>query len=245
MWTFINKSASPRSFFYFAGRLLPWLWVVCLILLAYGVVAGLYWAPPDYQQGDAYRIIFIHVPSAALSLSVFVIMAVMAAIHLIWRLKLADVVATASAPVGAWFAFLALVTGSLWGKPMWGTWWIWDARLTSELVLLFLYLGIIALRSAIANKDAAGRACSILTLVGVVDIPIIHYSVYWWNTLHQKATLLKLAKPSMDASMLYPLLAMLMAFYLYYLAVMLMRARAEILRREVRTEWVKAVGVKN
>ncbi len=241
MWTFFHPLASPKSFYSFSGKLIPWVWVACISLLTVGLVAGLYWAPPDYQQGNAYRIIYIHVPSAALSLSVFVTMALMASIHLIWRIKLADVIAKVSAPIGAWFAFLALATGSLWGKPMWGTWWIWDARLTSELVLLFLYLGIIALRSAVANTEAAGRACSILILVGVVDVPIIHYSVYWWNTLHQKATLLKLAKPTIDASMLYPLIAMLLGFYLYYLAVMLMRARLEILQRESRAEWVKQI----
>jgi heme exporter protein C len=236
---FLHTLASPKYFYQLAGKLLPFIWLVCLSLFAYGLFAGLVLAPPDYQQGDAYRIIYIHVPAAALSLSVFVIMAIAASIYLIWRIKLADVVAKVSAPIGASFAFLALVTGSLWGKPMWGTWWIWDARLTSELILLFLYMGIIALRSAISNTDASGRAASILILVGVVDIPIIHYSVNWWNTLHQKATLLQFAKPTLAPEMMYPLLAMLLAFFLYYLAVMLMRTRNELLMREKHTEWVQ------
>jgi len=179
------------------------------------------------------------VPAAALSLMIFMIMAVMAVINLVWRMKLTDAIAKVSAPIGAWFTFLALATGSLWGKPMWGTWWIWDARLTSELILLFIYLSIIALRSAISNPDAAARACSILVLVGVVDIPIVHYSVNWWNTLHQKASILQFAKPTIDTSMLYPLIAMMMGFVFYYLALMLMRVRVELLTREARADWVK------
>jgi len=239
MLKIIYQLAAPKTFYQLAGKLLPWLWAVCLCLFIYGLIGGLWLAPPDYQQGDAYRIIYVHVPAAALSLSVFVIMAILSAIYLIWHIKLADVIAKVSAPIGAWFTFLALITGSLWGKPMWGTWWIWDARLTSELILLFIYLGVIALRSALTNPDSAARGCGILTLVGLVDIPIVHYSVYWWNTLHQKATVLKFSKPSISADMLYPLLAMLCAFFLYYLAVMLMRARNELLHREARTEWVK------
>lgn len=245
MPNFFHLLASPKYFYQFAGKLIPIIWAICLLLFAYGLVAGLYFAPPDYQQGDAYRIIYIHVPSAALSLSIFVIMAVAASIYLIWHIKLADVVAKVSAPIGVSFTFLALITGSLWGKPMWGTWWIWDARLTSELILLFLYLGVMALRVSIVNPDTAGRAASILILVGVVDIPIIHYSVNWWNTLHQKATLLQFAKPTLVSSMLYPLLAMIFAFFLYYLAVMLMGARSEILEREKQAGWVKQMLLGN
>ncbi len=241
MLKIIYQMASPKAFYQLAGRLLPWIWTVCLTLFAYGLIGGLWLAPPDYQQGNAYRIIYIHVPAAALSLMVFVVMAVLSVIYLVWRIKLADVIAKVSAPIGAWFTFLALVTGSIWGKPMWGTWWIWDARLTSELILLFIYLGVIALRSALSHVDAAGRACGILTLVGVVDIPIVHYSVYWWNTLHQQATVLKFSKPSIAPGMLYPLLAMLAAFFFYYLAVMCMRARSELLIREARTQWVQEI----
>jgi len=236
---FIHSLASPKYFYQLAGKLLPFIWLACLLLFTYGLFAGLVLAPADYQQGEAYRIIYIHVPSATLSLAIFAIMALSASIYLIWRIKLADIIAKVSAPLGASFTFLALVTGSLWGKPMWGTWWIWDARLTSELILLFLYAGIIALRSAISNPDAGARAASILILIGVVDIPIIHYSVNWWNTLHQKATLLQFAKPTLAADMLYPLVALLFAFFLYYLAVMLMRTRKELVMREKQSEWVR------
>jgi heme exporter protein C len=241
---FLHTLASPKYFYQLAGKLIPFIWLSCLLLFAYGLYAGLVLAPADYQQGDAYRIIYIHVPAAALSLTIFVMMAIAASIYLIWRIKLADVIAKVSASIGANFTFLALVTGSLWGKPMWGTWWIWDARLTSELILLFLYMGIIALRSAIANPEAGARAVSILVLIGVVDIPIIHYSVNWWNTLHQKASLLQFAKPSLAPSMLQPLLVMLLAFFLYYLALMLMRARNELLKREKQAAWVRQVAKK-
>ncbi len=241
MWKSLHLLASPKLFYRFTSPLLPWLWGACLCLFAYGLWGGLYQSPPDYQQGDAFRIIYIHVPCAAMSLAIFTVMGILAVVHLIWRIKLADVLAKVSAPLGAWFTFLALVTGSLWGKPMWGTWWIWDARLTSELILLFLYLGIIALRAAIPNPESGGRACDILTLIGVVDVPIIHYSVNWWNTLHQKATLLQFAKPTMAPIMLYPLLSMLLAFFLYYLSIVLMRTRTELLAREAATHWVQQI----
>jgi heme exporter protein C len=231
--------ASPKHFYALSDRLVPILWILACTLLGYGLVAGLLFAPADYQQGDAYRIIYIHVPCAALSLAVFVMMAVAAAIYLIWRIKLADVVAKVSAPLGAWFTFLALLTGSLWGKPMWGTWWIWDARLTSELILLFLYLAVITLRSAIPNTDSSSRITSIFILVGVVDIPIIHYSVNWWNTLHQKSAILQFAKPTLAPSMLYPLIATLLGFFCYYFAVLCMRVSKELLQREAHATWVQ------
>jgi heme exporter protein C len=243
MWKFFHQFTSPRFFYRFAGQLIPWIWAIFALLLMYGLVAGLVFAPPDYQQGEAYRIIYIHVPAASLSLTVFSVMGVMSIIYLIWRVKLADVIATASVSIGAWFTFLALVTGAIWGKPMWGTWWIWDARLTSELILLFLYMGIIALRNAIKTPETAAKAASILTIIGLIDLPIIHYSVDWWNTLHQKATILKFAKPDIVPSMLWPLLAMMGAFFLYYLALMLMRTRNELLVREKRAEWVKRLFV--
>jgi heme exporter protein C len=236
---FLHKLASPKYFYQLAGKLLPFIWLSCVGLFSYGLWAGLVRAPADYQQGEAYRIIYIHVPCAVLSLAIFTIMAIAASIYLIWRIKLADVIAAVSAPLGASFTFLALVTGSLWGKPMWGTWWIWDARLTAELILLFLYLGVMALRSAISNPEAAGRATSILILVGIVDIPIIHYSVNWWNTLHQKASILQWGKPTLAPEMLYPLLAMLSAFFLYYIALLLMRAQRELLQREKQTTWAQ------
>jgi len=219
--------------------LIPIAWIVCLLSLGYGLTVGLAFAPADYQQGEAYRIIYVHVPCATLSLMVFAVMAVMSFVYLIWKIKLADIFAKASAPIGASFTFLALVTGALWGKPMWGTWWIWDVRLTSELILLFVYLGIIALRAAIENVETSSRAASILTLVGAVDLPIVHYSVNWWNTLHQKASLLQFAKPTLAPSMLFPLLAMLLAFSCYYIAVMLMRSRCELLLREAETKRIQ------
>jgi len=239
MKVWFHKLTSPKNFYLFAGYCLPWLMFLGLVLFAYGLLGGLVLAPADYQQGDAFRIIYIHVPSAFLSLMVYGIMAGAAAVLLIWRVKLADVVIAASAPLGAWFTALALITGSLWGKPMWGTWWVWDARLTSELILLFLYLGIIALRSAIPDRDNAAKASSILLLVGVINLPIIHFSVYWWNTLHQGSTI-KLFGPSLIApTMLHPLLAMIAAFVCYYLSLMMMRARTEILKRERKSSWVR------
>jgi heme exporter protein C len=207
-----------------------------------GLYYSLWVAPPDYQQGESYRIMFIHVPAAWMSMFVYMVMAISGGIGLIWRIKLAEVIAASSAPLGASFTFLALVTGSLWGKPMWGTWWVWDARLTSELILLFLYLGVMALNSAIDDKRTAARASAVLALVGVVNIPIIHYSVEWWNTLHQGPTVTKFDAPSIHISMLIPLLLMAIAFKLYYLTVVLMRARCEVLERERNTGWVQELA---
>ena len=242
MWTFLHKLGSPRHFYRISGRVLPWLgWLTALLMVA-GLYGGLIWAPPDYQQGESYRIIFIHVPSAWMSLFVYVVMAAAGAAGLIWRVKLADVVAAASAPIGASFTFLALVTGSLWGKPMWGTYWVWDARLTSELVLLFLYFGVIGLHAAIEDKRTAARAAAVLALVGVVNIPIIHFSVEWWSTLHQGPTVTKLDAPSIHISMLVPLLVMALAFKLYYFTVLLMRARSEVLERERTSAWVRELA---
>ena len=239
MWLFFHRLASPKHFYRIAGAFIPWLGGLTVLLFLAGLYLGLVAAPPDYQQGESYRIMFIHVPSAWMSMFVYVFMAVLSGIHLIWNIKLADVMASSSAVLGASFTFLALVTGSLWGKPMWGTWWVWDARLTSELILLFLYLGYIALVSAIEDKRAAGRAGGVLILVGVVNIPIIHYSVEWWNTLHQGPTVTKLDKPSIHFSMLLPLLVMALAFQFYYFTLVLMRARSELLDRERRSAWVQ------
>ena len=222
--------------------MIPWLAGLCVLALLYGLYGGLVLAPPDYQQGESFRIIYVHVPSAWMSMFIYTFMAVLSGIHLIWRMKLADIMATASAPIGASFTFLALVTGSLWGKPMWGTYWVWDARLTSELILLFLYLGIMALRSAVDDQRSAGRATAVLTLVGVVNIPIIHYSVVWWNTLHQPATVTKLDTPSIHIDMLIPLLVMTLAFQFYFFTVALMRARNEVLQREHKASWVAELG---
>ncbi len=239
MWTWFHRLGSPKYFYRLAGKLIPWIGWLFLALTLGGLYLGLVDAPADYQQGDSYRIMFIHVPSAWMSLFIYMVMAGAGAITLIWHMKLADVVMSSCAPIGASFTFLALVTGSIWGKPMWGTWWVWDARLTSELVLLFLYLGIIALRSAIDDQRTAGRACAVLALVGVVNIPIIHYSVEWWNTLHQGPTVTKFDNPSIDLRMLIPLLIMAVAFKLYFFMVLLMRARCEILERERRSVWLR------
>jgi heme exporter protein C len=236
------KYASLQVFYGLAGRLVPWIAGLAGLLFAAGLYGGLILAPPDYQQGESYRIIFIHVPAAWLSLFVYMVMAAAGAVALIWRVKLAEIVASASAPLGAAFTLIALVTGSLWGKPMWGTYWVWDARLTSELVLLFLYLGFMALESAIGDRRSAARACAVLALVGVVNIPIIHFSVEWWSTLHQGATVSKLDKPSIHLSMLVPLLIMTVAFKAYYLAVLLVRTQAQILDREQKTAWVREIG---
>ena len=236
---FFHKMASPKYFYGIAGILIPWLATAFVLVTLAGLYYGLVKAPPDYQQGDSYRIMFIHVPAAWMSLFIYIVMAGAGAIGLIWRIKLAEVIAISSAPIGASFTFLALVTGSIWGKPMWGTWWVWDARLTSELILLFLYLGVIALHSAIDDKRTAARAVAILALVGVINIPIIHYSVEWWNTLHPGPTVTKLDKPSIHLSMLIPLLLMAGAFKLYYAFVVLMRARCEVLERERGRGWVQ------
>jgi len=236
-----HKYASPKVFYVFAGQLIPWFAIATLVLLGYGLYQGLFIAPPDYQQGESVRIMFVHVPAAWMSMFVYMVMATAGAIGLIWNIRLADMAATASAPIGASFTLLALVTGSLWGKPMWGTWWAWDARLTSELLLFFLYLGFMALQAAIDDPRRASRAGALLALVGVVNIPVIHFSVQWWNTLHQPASVSainKIGAPAIHPSMLTPLLIMAVAFTLFFAVVLLMRMRAEILHRERHTGWV-------
>ncbi len=238
-WTWLHKFASPPHAYRLAGQLTPWFGWPAFLLIVTGLYGGLVLAPADYQQGDAFRILYVHAPSAWMSMFIYATMAVASAIGLIWRIKLAHAVAAASATVGAWFTFLALATGSIWGKPMWGTWWVWDARLTSELILLFLYAGLIALRASIDDRDRADRAAAVLAMVGVVNLPIIHYSVYWWNTLHQGATITKLGKPSITGEMLWPLLVMMVGFTLYYGAVLMTRLRAEILRRERNASWLR------
>ena len=239
MFLWFHKFGSPPHFYRIAGKWIPWLnWIFVLLLLA-GLYGGLILAPPDYQQGDSYRIIFIHVPAAWMSLFIYVAMAVCGAVIIVWRMKLAEVVLISSAPIGASFTFLALVTGSLWGKPMWGTYWVWDARLTSELILLFLYLGVIGLHNAIEDRRTAARAVAILALVGVINIPIIHYSVEWWHSLHQGPTVTKFDKPSIHWSMLLPLLLMALAFQVYYALALFHRCRAELLRRERNSKWVE------
>jgi heme exporter protein C len=240
MWTFFHKLASPPHFYGLSRVLIPWLAVPGYLLIAYGTYAGLFVAPPDYQQGDAFRIIYVHVPAAYLSMMAYMIMAISGGIGLIWRMKLAHAVAASAAPIGASFTFLALATGSIWGRPMWGTWWEWgDPRLMSELILLFLYFGYMALRGAIDDTAKADKASAVLALVGAVNVPIIHYSVEWWSSLHQGPTLVKEGGPAMDTAMLYPLLAMIFGFTLIFGALLLRRVRTEVLHRERRTRWVK------
>lgn len=236
-----HQYISPKYCYTLAGRALPWLTVLTVVLLALGLYWGLALAPPDYQQGQSYRIMFVHVPSAWMSLFVYMVMALAAAVGLIWNIKLAEMVAAACAPLGAAFTLLALLTGSLWGKPMWGAWWAWDARLTSELILLFLYLGIIALQGSIDDPRRAARASAVLALVGVVNIPIIHFSVEWWNTLHQPASVTRLGAPAIHPSMLTPLLLMVAGFQSYFFTAVLLRLRNIILERERHTTWVRSL----
>lgn len=237
-WQWFHRLGSPRWFYYKTEGWLPWLGAASGILLVLGAVWGLAFAPPDYQQGNSYRIIYLHVPAAFLALVGYYIMALSGAIGLIWRMKLAFAVMTAAAPIGAALTFLSLVTGAIWGKPTWGTWWEWDARITSMLILFFLYLGIMALQSAFQSRDAADKASALLALIGTVNIPIIYKSVDWWHTLHQPATLKLTSAPTIHSSMLYPLLTMVLAFYLFYALVLLLYTRAELLQREARTRWV-------
>ncbi|MBR9870547.1 MAG: cytochrome c biogenesis protein CcsA [Gammaproteobacteria bacterium] len=239
MWQFFHKLGSPKWFFGIANRFMPWLLAGGLILLVAGLVWGLAFAPKDYLQGNSYRIIFIHVPSAFLAQSIYIMMASAAVVTLVWRMKLADVFVKSVAPVGLLFTFLALFTGAVWGKPTWGTWWVWDARLTSMLILLFLYGGVIALDRSINDEKSAARAVAVLVLVGVVNIPIIKYSVNWWNTLHQPATFKLTEKPAMAMEMWVPLLLSVLGLYLLFGWLACLRMKTEILVRERRTRWVK------
>lgn len=241
MWRWFHKLGSPKWFYAISGRLLPWFSVAALLLLVIGTVWALLIAPADYQQGNSFRILYIHVPAAFLAQSGYLLMAIAGAVGLIWKMKLADMVAKSCAPIGASFTLLALITGAVWGKPTWGAWWVWDARLTSMLVLLFLYLGVVALQSAFSDRNQAARASALLALVGLVNIPIIKYSVEWWNTLHQPASLTLTERPSMPAEMWLPLLIMVVGFYCFFAAVLMMRTRVELLDRERRTGWVKEI----
>ena len=229
----ITSLANPTRFLNLADKVLPWLIALTAILLGTGLYLGYFVAPADYQQGETVRIMYIHVPSAWIAMFAYVLIAVAGLGTLIWRHPLADVSAKAAAPIGAAFTFLALVTGSLWGKPMWGTYWVWDARLTSFLVLFLLYLGLIALWQAIEEPGRAGRAAAILALVGVVNIPIIKFSVDWWNTLHQPASVFRVEGSAIDPSIQTPLLIMALGFTLLFVVLHLIAMRAEILRRRV------------
>lgn len=239
-WTWFHKLGSPKWFYEISGRWLPWLAIAAVLLLGIGLVWGLAFAPPEKYQGDSYRIIYIHVPTAFLAQSCYLMMAVAGLVSLVWKMKLADVALQQAAPIGAWLCFVSLVTGAIWGKPTWGTYWVWDARLTSMLILLFLYFGVIALGNAISNRDSAAKACAVLAVVGAVNIPIIKYSVDVWNTLHQPATFTVTGKASMSAEMWLPLLISILGIYCFFGLVLLMRMRLEVLRRESRASWVQA-----
>ena len=233
--------ASPQTFYPLAGRMLPWFaWLAGLLCIA-GIYVGFFVAPTDAQQGDAYRIIFLHVPAAWMSMFLYLVMAFWAGVGLVFNTRLSSMLATAIAPTGAIFTFLALWTGSLWGKPTWGTWWVWDARLTSELILLFLYFGFMALQAAIDDPRRADRAGAILALVGVINVPIIYFSVVWWNTLHQGASISLKSAPTMAMTMLLGMLLMALSFWMYSIAIILARVRCIILEREWHTQWCMAV----
>ena len=237
----LHRLSSPPTFYRFAGAVWPWAMGLALLSGIVGLYGGLVLAPADYQQSDAYRIIFIHVPSAWMSMFIYAVMGVASFVALVWRIKIAEVAAMQSAPIGAAFAFITLVTGSLWGKPMWGTWWTWDARLTSELVLLFLYLGVIGLYHAFEDRRQGARAAGFLAIIGVINVPIVHYSVNWWNTLHQGQTIDFISGSKIAADMLWPLLVMTLATKLYYIASLSRRMRADLLSLEGGKDWVRTL----
>ncbi len=238
------KYSSPQAFYPIAGKMIPWfLWSAILFAIA-GLIISFAIAPTDFQQGEAYRIIFVHVPAAWMSMVIYTAIAFWAALGLALNARLSAMMAQALAPTGAMFTFLALVTGSLWGKPMWGTYWVWDARLTSELILLFLFIGFMALQAAIDDPRRADRAGALLALVGVVNVPIIYFSVKWWSTLHQGSSINMGAAPKMAATMLQGMLLMALAFWMYTIAIALMRVRSIMLERERNSEWVKEISVK-
>lgn len=239
MWNWFHKLGSPKTFYAISGSLLPYFCVLAGIMLVAGVVWALGFVPPDYQQGHTVRIMYIHVPSAILAQSSYMMMAAAGVVYLVWRIKLADIAVQCAAPIGTGLTFLALITGAIWGKPTWGTWWVWDARLTSTLVLFFLFVGVMALRSAMSGKASAGRATAMLVLVGVMNLPIIKYSVDWWFTLHQPSSFSLTEKPSMPPEMWLPLLVMVLGFYLFFFCVWMLRIRTEILNREYRSRWVR------
>jgi heme exporter protein C len=223
-----------------AERLRPWFWWIAIALMLWAGYAALFVVPPDYQQKDAARIMYVHVPVAAMTQLVYMTMAIAAAVGLIWRMKVAHAFAAACAPIGAWFTVAALVTGAVWGRPMWGTWWAWqDPRIIFTTLTLFLYLGYMALRAAFDDVQQADRISAVLAIVGIVNVPVVKYSVEWWNSLHQTASVLKFGKPSIDASMRWPMYVMLLAFLLFFAAVACDRLCAEILRRERNPSWLK------
>ncbi len=242
MWSFIHKLGSPRWFYQMTTPWLPYLALAAGLLLLTGSVWGLAFAPPDFRQGNSYRIIFVHVPAAFVSLAGYYLMASAGAVSLIWKIKVSDMVLKSCAGIGAAMTFIALVTGAIWGKPTWGTWWVWDARITSMLVLLFLYLGVVALYQAFEDRDVAARACAVLSLVGTVNIPIIYKSVDWWFSLHQPASIKFSGAPSMHPDMWKPLFVMIAGFYCLYALAVVLSLRSEILEREEKARWVEELA---
>lgn len=239
MWKWLHPYAKSEVAYNLCHKLFPYFAWSAVITFVIGSVWGFAFAPADYQQGDSFRIIYYHVPTAIWSMGAYTSMAVCALIGMVWQIRNAELAVYAIAPIGAAFTLLALVTGAIWGKPMWGAWWVWDARLTSELILLFLYLGVMALYNAFEDKRTAARAASILAVVGWVNVPIIHFSVEWWNTLHQGATITKFAKPSISTDMLWPLLLTIFAFFFIFAALTCLRLANQILLNDARRPWVK------
>ncbi len=233
------KFSSPATFYPLARKIWLVATIIAVVLIAIGLYMSFFVAPTDYKQGEGYRIIFVHVPASWMSMFIYVVMACWAALGLVFNTRLSAMMAQALAPTGAMFAFLSLWTGAFWGKPMWGTWWVWDARITSELILLFLYLGYMALRSSIDDPRRGDRASAILLIVGVVNVPIIYYSVKWWNTLHQGSTIKLNEESSMDDTMLLAMLIMTLGFWAYSIATAMSRVRSVILERERSSTWVK------
>ena len=235
MWNWMKRNLLSTQQFYLTSQWLTYIFAISFfITITIGLYGGLILAPPDYQQGEGFRIIYVHVPAAFTAMSIYLVMAISAAISLIWRIKVAAICMAKSARIGVWFTLLALITGMLWGKPMWGTFWVWDARLTSVLVLLFLYLGFIALESAIENSNIRDKITAILAIVGSINLPIIHYSVIWWNTLHQGPSISQFKMPTIAFEMLWPLLLMIVGFQLFYLWVLCIRMRNQIYLLENR-----------
>ena len=239
----MHRLANPNRFLKLGRVILPWIAVCTALCLSSGLYFGLFVAPADYQQGETVRIMYVHVPSAWMAMFVYSSIAIASAMALIWKHPLADLIGKASAPVGAGFTVICLVTGSLWGKPMWGTWWVWDARLTSVLILFFLYLGYIALNNAFDDPVRGAKASAVLALVGAVNLPIIKFSVDWWNTLHQPASVTRLDAPAIHSSMLWPLLLMALGFTLFYFSILILRVRSEVAAARIRNiQLVEARG---
>lgn len=241
MWKWLHPYAKPETQYRICQRLIPFLGIASLLVLMVAMIWGLAFAPADYQQGNSFRIMYIHVPAAIWSMGIYASMAIAALVALVWQIKQANLAMVAIAPIGAVFTFLALVTGAVWGKPTWGTWWVWDARLTSELILLFLYFGVIALYSAFQDKSIGAKAAGILSIVGVVNLPIIHFSVQWWNTLHQGASITKFEKPSIATEMLIPLLLAILGFMLLSVYLTVVRYRNALLSAEKKRAWVQTL----